>query len=209
MKAWAQQRKGFTIVELLIVIVVIGVLAAVTIVAYNGIQTRARQAKMQQDISSVRKLVEAYNVENGQYPVTNASLNPNWGTETARTDDNCGIGTSQADWVPGLTGTTLPQSDNVKGVGGLRGCYMYVSDGTSYVISAWNMIDQPQTTTSYRRLGFREADAAHSNQYYTCNHGAIGGNSSGYDAANDYYKHSFTLSNITSAGCDETPPPGA
>lgn len=35
-------RKGFTIVELLIVIVVIGILAAITIVAYNGVQDRAR-----------------------------------------------------------------------------------------------------------------------------------------------------------------------
>lgn len=39
-----QKQKGFTIVELLIVIVVIGILAAITIVAYNGIQERARMS---------------------------------------------------------------------------------------------------------------------------------------------------------------------
>lgn len=39
-----QKQTGFTIVELLIVIVVIGILAAITIVAYNGIQERARMA---------------------------------------------------------------------------------------------------------------------------------------------------------------------
>lgn len=37
-----KQNSGFTIVELLIVIVVIGILAAITIVAYNGVQQRAR-----------------------------------------------------------------------------------------------------------------------------------------------------------------------
>lgn len=39
-----RKQTGFTIVELLIVIVVIGILAAITIVAYNGIQERARMA---------------------------------------------------------------------------------------------------------------------------------------------------------------------
>ena len=48
-------RKGFTIVELLIVIVVIGILAAITIVAYNGIQERARLASAQAFASQVTK----------------------------------------------------------------------------------------------------------------------------------------------------------
>lgn len=50
-------QRGFTIVELLIVIVVIGILAAITIVAYNGIQDRARQSKIQADINSIVKAI--------------------------------------------------------------------------------------------------------------------------------------------------------
>lgn len=50
---------GFTIVELLIVIVVIGILAAITIVAYNGVQKRANDAKMQSDLSELKKAVIA------------------------------------------------------------------------------------------------------------------------------------------------------
>lgn len=66
---WAKQ-KGFTIVELLIVIVVIAVLAAVTIVAYNGIQSRAYMSKAVSIVDDVVKIVELYKVDNGVYPST-------------------------------------------------------------------------------------------------------------------------------------------
>ncbi len=50
---------GFTIVELLIVIVVIGILAAITIVAYNGIQDRAKTAKKDSDTALYAKAIHA------------------------------------------------------------------------------------------------------------------------------------------------------
>ena len=47
------RRKGFTIVELLIVIVVIGILAAITIVAYTGIQGRAQMSAKSVAINNI------------------------------------------------------------------------------------------------------------------------------------------------------------
>lgn len=205
-----KKAHGFTIVELLIVIVVIAILAAISIVAYTGIQSRARDTTRQSDISQVQKLVQAYYAIHGSYPVTTSSMSTS-GVTTARTDSNCYSGTQSADWVPGLD-TTLPQSipNTNKGVNGnSTGCYIYISDGTSYIISAWNNIDSgPQTSTMYRRIGVREAALFNSN-FYICNHtGAIGGILSGtYSASRDYYKHSYTLTNITT--CNETPPAGA
>ncbi|MFZ1249892.1 MAG: prepilin-type N-terminal cleavage/methylation domain-containing protein [Candidatus Microsaccharimonas sp.] len=59
-KAWAPQlrntnKNGFTIVELLIVVVVIAILAAITIVAYNGIQSRANNSAAQSAASQAAK----------------------------------------------------------------------------------------------------------------------------------------------------------
>lgn len=65
-----QQKSGFTIVELLIVIVVIAILAAITIVAYNGIQNRTNDAAVQSDLKNFGKLIEIQKVDNSTYPGT-------------------------------------------------------------------------------------------------------------------------------------------
>ena len=49
---------GFTIVELLIVIVVIGILASITVVAFNGVQNRARETALKSDLNNAAKLLE-------------------------------------------------------------------------------------------------------------------------------------------------------
>ena len=63
-----KRQSGFTIVELLIVIVVIGILAAIVITTYSGIQAKARNAKRETDIQSLQTQVEAFYSQNGYYP---------------------------------------------------------------------------------------------------------------------------------------------
>lgn len=79
---WAtKQKAGFTIVELLIVIVVIAILAAIAIVSYNGIIQSSRQATIESSLASVAKKVQLYSIDNAEtYPnsltvvgVTNSS----------------------------------------------------------------------------------------------------------------------------------------
>ncbi|HJP81311.1 MAG TPA: prepilin-type N-terminal cleavage/methylation domain-containing protein [Candidatus Saccharimonadales bacterium] len=199
---------GFTLVELLVVIAVIAVLASIVIVAYNGISMRARNVRIQSDIEGVQKLIETYRVTHGSYPQTTTNTQANWRAADVYSDSDCSNGSQSPDWVPGLE-QTLPQSGTSKHVGadGKTGCYLYVSDGREYVLSAWNMLGTPQTSTLYRRLGFREFQTDTSTQFYTCNSNPVGGATGGYDITKDYYKHSYTVSNITN--CDETPPPGA
>jgi len=68
-----RSTKGFTIVELLIVIVVIAILAVVTTVAYNGVQDRANYSSAQHGLSAIRKAILIYQADNGAYPSTGGS----------------------------------------------------------------------------------------------------------------------------------------
>lgn len=65
---------GFTIVELLIVIVVIAILAAISIVAYNGIQNRTNDAAIQADLNSTAKKISEYAIINDRYPQGDTQL---------------------------------------------------------------------------------------------------------------------------------------
>ena len=69
------RSRGFTIVELLIVIVVIAILAAITIVAYNGIQNQARASVVQSDVSQAVRALEAAKIRSGtnEYPADQAA----------------------------------------------------------------------------------------------------------------------------------------
>lgn len=68
-----RKHDGFTIVELLIVIVVIAILAAISIVSYNGIQTRAKNTSIEQAILTYKKALTSYMIEYGFYPTTTSA----------------------------------------------------------------------------------------------------------------------------------------
>lgn len=71
--------KGFTVVELLIVIVVVGILAAITVVAFSNIQSRGRDAVRLSDAQSIVKALEVHKSYTGSYPV-HTSVDNDWET---------------------------------------------------------------------------------------------------------------------------------
>lgn len=86
-----KNQRGFTIVELLIVIVVIAILAAITIVAYNGIQNRAKTSALLSSVSQGVKKVQAYAaLNNDNYPAdaTAAGLTGSAGTTYTVSSNN-------------------------------------------------------------------------------------------------------------------------
>jgi len=80
---------GFTIVELLLVIVVIGILATISAVAYNGVLTRAENTKTINAMSAYTKLFTLYAADKGSYPTATAyaCLGGGW-------TGSCGVSTS-------------------------------------------------------------------------------------------------------------------
>lgn len=111
---WAKQKQqGFTIVELLIVIVVIGILAAITIVAYNGVQTRAENNKTSAAVNQSIKLLMLYKELNGNYPSTPS------GYACLGTGYNNGICFTQADGISSAGQETASFNTALKTVGSI------------------------------------------------------------------------------------------
>ena len=95
----AKGEKGFTIVELLIVIVVIGILAAIVIVAYIGVTNNARNSKYKSDAASIQKVAEVINTDNGSYPANGAAFAT--GSTTTKLPTNVAVTTiAVGDAVP-------------------------------------------------------------------------------------------------------------
>jgi prepilin-type N-terminal cleavage/methylation domain-containing protein len=68
MTSLKRKQSGFTIVELLIVIVVIGILAGLVITTFNGIQQKGRDTERETDIKALHGQIEAYWAQKGYYP---------------------------------------------------------------------------------------------------------------------------------------------
>jgi len=96
------KSKGFTIVELLIVIVVIAILAAITIVAYNGIQQRAHTTSQKTTAENLAKKVEGYNAINNAYPTLTATTNLATDASTSLSGSGITLGTSASGVADGL-----------------------------------------------------------------------------------------------------------
>lgn len=139
--------RGFTIVELLIVIVIIAILAAITIVAYNGIQARARTASAQAAANSAIKKSEAYNADSTSptsgYPTSGPQLTTAAATTVYRLD---GVtwGTPAAGAAPtllryyacGHNGTTTAPTTVAGMTGGVTGSRVqYFNYSTSAIVS--------------------------------------------------------------------------
>ena len=95
------KQKGFTIVELIVVIVVIAILAAITLVGYSMVQKRANDTRRINDITTLQKAIEIYASENGSFPKQSSGPSTSsWATSNNYPND----------FVDGLTGSSAGMS---------------------------------------------------------------------------------------------------
>lgn len=88
MSARSLKAKGFTLVEILIVVVILGILAAIVIPQFTSASEAAKAASIQTQLQTVRSQIELFQIQhNGDFPaLTNATDGTAWDVLTEETD---------------------------------------------------------------------------------------------------------------------------
>lgn len=78
------KERGFTLIELLVVIAIIGILASIILTSLGSTQSKARDARRMEDISSIQKALALYLTTSGTYPIETSTTTLT-GTDTVMT----------------------------------------------------------------------------------------------------------------------------
>lgn len=120
-RLWASS-KGFTVLELLVVITVIAILATIVIVSYSGIQERARDSERDSHVTQLKIALEKYFADNSQYPACGAD-----GTSC----NISGLATPLADYIEEIPHDPRVDPDSLQDYKYVRGS---TGSGNSYGI---------------------------------------------------------------------------
>lgn len=69
-----KQTQGFSLIEIMVVVVIIGILAAIVVPKIMSRPEQARIVKAQTDVSAIQSALDLYKLDNGFYPSTNQGL---------------------------------------------------------------------------------------------------------------------------------------
>jgi type II secretion system protein G len=123
-------RKGFTIVELLVVIVVLAILTSIVVVTYSGVHEKARDTTRLNDATAIKEALETYRASKGTYPASVAGPYNGWDSsaDPAKSFLTNLQQSGYMDIVPKDPTNTAPTGSNW--TTGYRYEYLYSSDPT-------------------------------------------------------------------------------
>jgi general secretion pathway protein G len=132
-RAKAQSDKGFTLLELLIVMTIIAVLAAIAVPSYTNNVRRAKEATLKADLYEMRRAIDSYTVDKQKAPQSLDDLVQAGYLKSMPVDPF----TNRSDtWVPAQDDTLSSVDQTEPGIDDVHsGAQLVGSDGTSY--STW------------------------------------------------------------------------
>ncbi len=137
MRGTKHKARGFTIVELLIVIVIIAILAAVTLVAYNGITTRANQSANQSTVASYVRVLQLIKADTGSLPDGNNANSSCLGPDPQ--PSSCGQGGQTASTASTATTKSLLAKYGLVSQPGIKGG----ADSDTWLVYSSNFFGEP------------------------------------------------------------------
>jgi general secretion pathway protein G len=121
-KTRTRVEDGFTLIEIMVVILILGLLATIVVQSLRGATDRAKRTKAQADISELKTALDRYYLDNGSYPTTDQGLQA---LVTPPTSGNIPANYEQGGYIERVPNDPWGHP------------YYYQSDGNSYVLKSF------------------------------------------------------------------------
>lgn len=122
MKSRRYKQDGFTLIEIMVVILILGLLATIVVQSLRGAADKAKKTKAQADLAEIKTALDRYYLDNGYYPSTDQGLSALVSAPTS--------GRPPGNYESGGYIERLPSDP-------WGNQYFYQSDGNSYVLKSY------------------------------------------------------------------------
>lgn len=139
MRRFNARTKGFTLIEILIVVIILGILAAIVIPQFSGASEDARTSSVMSQLQTLRSAVELYKLQHlDQYPTTDGTTDAakwDWALLTSKTtEDGSTTGGDLGPYLQSIPTNPLTKSADVVGTAATGKGWVLKTDGRMMAI---------------------------------------------------------------------------